>query len=678
MSEYIPYPLSATDVPIDISFVFQEEKPAGKHGFLQAVGADFVFEDGTKAHFWGTCLNGAANFPSHDHAEKLARRLAKLGINFIRLHQMDAEYCIPNIFQFSRGALLKTTRKLDEESLDRLDYLVSCLKKEGIYIMMDLLVSRQFKEGDGVENAGALANASKPYCMYDPKLIALQKEYMSQLFTHVNPYTGLAYKDEPAVVLTDILNESDLYFCPITAEPYATEFRDLFSQWLEEKGICYDAQGCALDSEDEPLLQFKIETELAYYREMKAYLRSIGVKIPITGTNYTRHGGVFASNVEMDYMDNHVYFHRVFNWGERNKSTLSYALTQRGDSGLVDLLHMRSLDKPFFVSEWDMIWPNPYRAESPLFMAAVGALQGFGGIAIHTYSYNAEQKDGRILGKETYGDAYGGVPYREGPFSAWNDPAKFGLFYHSALILRRGDVQEASKRVAIQIDPIRSKDKPQWMLDAPDPLNWYIKPRFDRMAPCYYCLGEISKVGTCLTPPEDADTVYTQPQFPIDTDCHEIRSDNGQMGRNWDAGLGWIDTPKTKCVYGFLQKNGVQSLQDLQVDCQTDFAVIAISALDDAPISSSGNMLLTTVGRARNRGSAFDGDTLVNWGECPVEIESIQATVRIATEKQNLKVFSITPEGMIQGTVPSSWENGTFSFTLGQTWRSMYYLIQES
>ena len=36
-----------------------------------------------------------------------------------------------------------------------------------------------------------------------------------------------------------------------------------------------------------------------------------------------------------------------------------------------------------------------------------------------------------------------GVPYREGIFSVWNDPAKFGLFYHSALILRRGDVIRA-------------------------------------------------------------------------------------------------------------------------------------------------------------------------------------------------------------------------------------------
>ena len=31
------------------------------------------------------------------------------------------------------------------------------------------------------------------------------------------------------------------------------------------------------------------------------------------------------------------------------------------------------------------------------------------------------------------------VPYRSGIFDAFNDPSRFGLFYHAALMLRRGD-----------------------------------------------------------------------------------------------------------------------------------------------------------------------------------------------------------------------------------------------
>ena len=50
--KWTPFTLSWDDnVPIDISFVFEHEKPAGKHGFLAVFGDRFVFEDGTEGRF---------------------------------------------------------------------------------------------------------------------------------------------------------------------------------------------------------------------------------------------------------------------------------------------------------------------------------------------------------------------------------------------------------------------------------------------------------------------------------------------------------------------------------------------------------------------------------------------------------------------------------------------------
>jgi hypothetical protein len=51
--------------------------------------------------------------------------------------------------------------------MDRLDYLLHCLKKEGIYIYMDNIVLRKFKAADGVENASELADGAKPYGIFD-------------------------------------------------------------------------------------------------------------------------------------------------------------------------------------------------------------------------------------------------------------------------------------------------------------------------------------------------------------------------------------------------------------------------------------------------------------------------------------------------------------------------------
>ena len=69
-TRWVPFTLAWDDhVPVDLSFVYEREKPAGKHGFLTVKGNRLVFEDGTEGRFWGTCFNSGANFPPHEHSE---------------------------------------------------------------------------------------------------------------------------------------------------------------------------------------------------------------------------------------------------------------------------------------------------------------------------------------------------------------------------------------------------------------------------------------------------------------------------------------------------------------------------------------------------------------------------------------------------------------------------------
>lgn len=141
MSHYFPMPAFPDAMPIDISFVFADEKPAGKHGFLKVDGENMRFEDGTLGRFWGVDINGSSCFPDKVYAEAMARRIAQAGCNVVRLHQIDAEFGTPNIFQFSKGQRIANTRSFDPRSLERMDYFFHCLKEEGIYVYMDLLLS---------------------------------------------------------------------------------------------------------------------------------------------------------------------------------------------------------------------------------------------------------------------------------------------------------------------------------------------------------------------------------------------------------------------------------------------------------------------------------------------------------------------------------------------------------
>lgn len=676
MSEYISNPMYALDAPIDLRAVFQEEKPAGKHGFMQVAGDHFEFADGTPARFWGTNFNGGSCFPEHDYAEKMAVRLAKIGINLVRFHQLDAEWNTPNIFQFTKGTWLENTQNLDPESMDRLDYFVYCLKREGIYIYMDLLTYRRFRTGDGIASAKELPDAAKPYCLYNRRMIELQKQFAYDIFHHINPYTGYAYKDDPALVMTEIVNECDLFSKPIKIEPYVTEFRTLFRRWLDENGIAFDAETCDLAGVEDPIINFKMAVHDNYYAEMYAFLREIGVKYPITGTNWTKNTALLKSNIKMDFTDSHTYFYD-WNWKERTKSCINTAMTQLPESGLAVLAFMRTLDKPFFVSEWDVPWPNEYRAECAIIYPAVGALQGWSGFAIHTYAYSADLRNMKILGKEVSSDAIGGVPYREGIFSTWNDPAKFGLFYHSALITRRADIAPANKKIAVKVEDLKVRaDHRIAYQNNVSALALDNSPLKENVKPALNVATELSRVGIAFDDPADVDEVVSEKHPIVDIDRGAVLSDNGQMYRSWEKNYGYVDTDMTKCVYGFLGKNDPVVLNGLTVDGKTDFSVIALSSLTKEPISTSNNMLLTAVGRARNTNAVFDGEQMLDWGEPPIRIEVIHAEIALKTDNPNLKVWTVNPEGFYVGAVPSVYEDGVLKFTIGEKWRGMHYLIQ--
>ena len=671
MSRYIPMPAYPDMMPVDISFVFENEKPAGKHGFVKTDGEILRFEDGTPAKFWGVNFNGGACFPSKEYARTVAQRLSQAGCNIVRFHQLDAEWDTPNLFAFTKGKRVSTTRKLDERSLDRLDYLVYCLKEAGIYCYLDNMTYRKFKEEDGVPFHKDLLDSAKPWSITNPRLIELQKEFCMQLWNHFNPYTGLAYKDDPVFALTEITNECDLFinstgrkvdFVPIAY--YENEFRGLFRDWLAQQGVEYDWENCDLYAKDEPLLQFKIYITQKYNDEMRAYLRDeVGVKIPITGTNWAHGPGVAKSHANMDFTDNHWYFYD-WKWGNTERVCSHRSITS---TDVVSGLAGQKLpNKPFFVSEWDMPWPNAFRAEGPIWFAAVGALQNWSGFTIHTYAYTTRLDKMDVLGKEM-SSPVGGVPYREGIFSTWNDPAKFGLFYHASLMLRRGDISPANKKVAFKVTNYGQNNYHAAISGL-----------------------EQHKMAICF----DDEVPAGYDQIVADTDIIErpdpnmIRSDNGQLWRDLKRQIGAVDTDRTKIVYGFIGKGGSAAstqkrkpvyieLDGMSVDSRTDFGVVALSSLTDQPIEKSDNMLLSAIGRARNTGAQFDGDKMLDVGHAPIMAEVIEAEVRIRTQiGDELKVWGVNAEGFYAGKLPTTYEDGVLSFYIGdQANPACYYLI---
>lgn len=656
MKKTIPYTLPWDDMPIDLSFMYKNDKPAGKHGFLKAEGEKFAFEDGTEARFWGVNFNSAQNFPSHEHSEKVAKRLAKTGVNIVRFHQLDGEWSTPNIFRFSRGANPLNTLSFDPESMDRLDYLIYCLKKEGIYVYMDLLTYRRFQSGDGVEAVGWLKDAAKPYSTFSRKLIELQKKFNNDLWNHVNPYTRLAYKDEPAIVLTEVANECDLWSSNVSLEPYRSELEKMYRKWAAENKVKVGKEKVEFDKNDINIQKFFIKVTTDYYQEMIAHMRDLGVKIPIAGTNWTINAAHLTAQTAGNFIDSHSYHYNFGLWHDGNKQFMNEPMTGRKNNMIPGLAYYSVQDKPFFVSEWDNPWPNEWRAESSLLLAAVGVMQGWGGFTVHTYRYSLDE-DVDMIAKPITGEALNGVYFRGGLFDVFNDPAKFGLFYHAALITRRGDVKPAEKTVNI----------------IPADL-------FARVGQTLNLTAEKHRVKTVLDGQVAKGDMSVSTDKPfINPSEKEVLSDTKELYRNLEKKIGWIDSPQTKAVYGFIGNEGEIKLADATIHAATDFATIAISSLTDEPISNSTNMLLTAVGRAENTNCKYNEDhtQVLDTGHGPILVEVIEARIKIKTDKRNLRVMSINPQGSVTGYMPSEYKDGEFSFEIGKEFQSIYYLIQE-
>ncbi|QIF04327.1 carbohydrate binding domain-containing protein [Roseimicrobium sp. ORNL1] len=199
---WFPFHISAfDDTPALLDLSFLNETPAGKHGFIQAKGETLVDDRGTPWRYFGTNLTAASCFPTDEEAVKLAGHFAKCGINLVRFHFMDANW--------SGTQLVRKDGKpgLNEEALARLDFFFAELKKRGIYANLNLHVGRKYDD----QPAGAPDMSKGIDNIYPPYVEAL-KQYARDLLQHVNPHTGLAYRDDPAVAIVEVNNENTLLF----------------------------------------------------------------------------------------------------------------------------------------------------------------------------------------------------------------------------------------------------------------------------------------------------------------------------------------------------------------------------------------------------------------------------------------------------------------------------------
>lgn len=182
--------------------------PAGTYGRVHAGADGHLFAGDSRIRFLGVNITIADCYPEKAEAEAIAGRLAKFGINLVRLHLVDYPYGASSIIDYAR----RDSRQLHAGNFDKLEHFVSALKRKGIYVLLPLLDLRRFFSRDGLPASIDTMDPKDQQipAMFDSRMLELQKEFARNLLGRRRASSGGSFLDDPAVAFIEVLNEQGL------------------------------------------------------------------------------------------------------------------------------------------------------------------------------------------------------------------------------------------------------------------------------------------------------------------------------------------------------------------------------------------------------------------------------------------------------------------------------------
>ena len=546
--------------------------------------------------------------------------MAQLGFNLMRIHQYEADWCKPNIF-LDNGR--KDTRHFNPQSLDTLDWWIKCLKDEGIYIWLDMVYNRALVDGDGVTVGFDEIKRGKGYVFgfnyFNPDLQRLMQEFQHNLLSHVNRYTRIAYKDDPAIVGILITNENDLTFhfgnnmMPNHHNPVHTAiFMKDASAFAQQTGLPRDRVWRAW--EPGPGKPFLNAMEHRFNRTMIDDLRSLGVRGPIATTNYWSGCSLFSlpALTDGDLIDVHSYG-KSDELGKNPRYEANF---------LAWIATAQVQDKPLAITEWSVEHPIADRFTSLLYLASIASLQGWDMPMTFNYSQMAIKAPGKAEWEQQV-DTY----------SMFNDPARCGLMPAAAVAFRRGHISPARTNYCLMLTRDQLFDQE---LNPDTSLTLRTLFEQSRLTIGLPAVKELPWLKPTETP-RDA-TIITDPNHDyIPAGQSFVRSDTDELVHNWKYGIQTINSPKTQAVAGWIGGKTLQ-LGDATFRFDTRNAVIALTSIDDKPLSSSEYILITTIARA----------IPATHDHLPYMSEPVVGTINLKTKARGLQLLAMGPKGTVQ------------------------------
>lgn len=629
---FIKYPTAAEieGTALDVSAAV--EAPAGKHGGVRVENGAFRFADGTNANFSGVVVsnsNGRWMQLSKEKLAETAKTLRQLGCNIIRVSG--------GLICFKNGS----HKEFDPEKIDKACFFWNELKKNGVYVQLDLFDGFIINE-DEIPGMGG--------SNWDKNLLAstsvqkLQKDYIKLILTYRNPYTGMTFGEDPELAMLMLVNEQSLLYQEcldnITNPVALKEFRDGFNGWLREKHRSRAALAAAwkgsLKASEDPaantvelpmnyrkagysserdrdIRAYLSEAEGRYFREETAAIRTAGCAAPITGNNHWTLDMLdfyeHAKNV--DYFDRHSYWsHPVI---EKSWSMADVLFTNEPSAGAADggflhqIISRRIVGMPYAQTEWDVGSTNEFRADAQIFLPAYASLHDW---TLFHFEYTPESVMDRAR-----------KPFLDCPLSVSSDPLQLAMWPAGAQMFLRGDVKKADK---VYYETVSYETA--LVGGSPKDLNKVVRAGLRGISglnfnPDYKIPSDESLV------PKDDDKI--------------IESVTGELFWDTESGLCRIDTPKSQGYTGFAKGKKI-ACRAAGFDISTDFAAMLMTSRDNLDLDKSGSILLTATARCMNTGMRYNRlrNRFAAQGTAPVVFQPVEGTVSLKT-KRELEVYAL-------------------------------------
>ena len=656
---------------LDVSYLLD---PAD-HGYVTAAGDEFVFEDGTKAEFWGTNVSGKMIFSQEDNKETLELLvdvLAACGYNLVRIMDWDASFYYPNIFGNATGWDGST---VSAQQLDQLNYFWSLCKERGIYIQFCMVGGRtgatDMVDGKLTEEEVADVGTGLKFELYiDERLEESTKDLLRTVLGSENKYTGTTLAQDRILAMTEIANESNLtalygvYISNTSYEFVSEEYKALFVEkfneflinkyastdalkeaWTESGKIGLDARTESLEDGtvkiDQRYLQsnysaqrcadtfeFLYTLQYGFYDRMATWAKSpveeggLGMKCIIAGTqnlSLSDRNDLFI-NAHFDYIARHSYQSHPttgteYGVGTATGNSQSMIPGWTGNA-LAQAGYRKVIGIPYIVNEINEAEPNVHTAEFNLIAAAIFSYQGW---SATNFTFGTRSLDNRMN-------------IIDNSFAYLDNPTRFSTIASSSLLYFRNEITQAETGYyrAFTIDDSMQYDSQS--LGLPD--GTYIVGKTG----IYFTDNE----GNVLFYDEEIDVSYESDQSILEKIRHSLlTSEGGEIIWSAKDRQFLLNTPYTQAVVGEVAGE-VHSFRDVEITTSTEFVNITVSALgkdkDDqtdlsATIADADRILVTAVSRARNKGQELtsDGNTITKYGSSPIIVEQVEGQIVFKT-----------------------------------------------